>query len=133
MSFKKELNDVVIKVRDEIKSTAVIIFIQTLKDRMNKLAKDGHHSGGVTFSDHSIYSRLYIILLDEGIARTKEDLYNWLLTGSIKTNIFEDINIRLMESRPYIDVDDEIIDIERGDERWEHRDYTVSFTWKIEY
>ena len=29
--------------------------------------------------------------------------------------------------------DDEIIDIERGDERWEHRDYTVSFTWKIEY
>jgi len=134
MSFKKELNNMVIKVRDEIKSTAVITFIQTLKDRMNNLAKDGNRSGGVIFSDHTIYEKLYYLLLDEAIARTKEDLYKWLLTEAVKTNIFEDIIIRLMESRSYIDDDDDkIIDIEREEERGEHRDYIVSFWWKIEY
>ena len=139
MSFKKELNNMVIKVRDEIKSNAIITFIQTLKDRMNNQAKDGSSRGCVIFSDHTIYEKLYYRLLDEAIVRTKEDLYKWLLKETIKTNIFEDINIHLMKSRSYIDEDgdedddDKIIDIEREEERGEHRDYIVSFWWKIEY
>ena len=64
MSFKKELNDKVIKVREDIICTGINTFTQTLKDRMNKVAKDGDNRGSVIFSDHTIYEKLYHLFLN---------------------------------------------------------------------
>ena len=125
MSFRNELIAQVNNVRNEIKTHAINLFINKLKDAMKYTASLGITNGSISlrlnFEDH--YEDDYeddmgeLDSLNELLLITKErepgatEMYKWLIKEIDKTDIFKDIYITLddytYELKYFWDLEDE--------------------------
>ena len=108
MTFRDELNEQVMCVRNTIKTEAITYFVNHLQKAMNIAATRGNTRGSICLrssfyeeeeeeeeedDDEDILFRLHRILVKEN-EKTIE-MYKWLIKQVYKTGIFKDIYIYL--------------------------------------
>jgi hypothetical protein len=101
MSFRDELKNKIVSVRDTVKSDAIVAFVDFLKLEMSKSANEGRSKGDILLEGliedeyEPIFCKLKeVLLITEEITDSESDeWFCWLLKTVKKIDIFEGISM----------------------------------------
>ncbi len=100
-TFKEELNSTVNKVRDSLKSGAIMFFTQLLKSEMLEVATEGKTSGSIVLNDilfpEGRLLKLQKILIYTDEIESEDQIFSWLLKEVKRTSFFDEINIIILD------------------------------------